>query len=436
MNKRLFLIGWTVALLTVSCSDDKEVPYPEIVSLEIPSSVCYGDAVAFTVKVADASALHNVTVSLINGNEVVSQATAECDADGVCTGRIYVPSVKNLGDTRLTAMALALDKESRHVEVLQEVSCSHRDYPYIDFVADDGETFRFSRLSANEYGYTGNLPGQLSGYFASPVPSDDSYARGERQLFWGSDGASDGTVSNINLIASDDAVVRNVTLSYNTLSYEAKVPMLPATFVLGSDRASVTKTLRQGQTIFFEGLDPSTWIDVDFFRKDGDHYVFRAEEGSYRVTREDEFGYIRVERMNGNDYAGFSEDGDQLAIWCIGNAEFGKPDKNNKVDWNTDRGLCMAKTGPHTYELTVKLYLGLSIKFFWQKGWGGEFGGTDYASVESAWFGVNGSGNFEQMVDGQIVATQYTNDDKYYRITIDASDGVHAVKLKCEEIDL
>ncbi|MDE5642904.1 MAG: DUF5125 domain-containing protein [Muribaculaceae bacterium] len=438
MKKQLLTLAAGMALIAAACSEETGLTKPAIVSLDFPASVCYGDSVDFAVKVADDTALQNVTVSVINGSDILSIAkVTESSGDGIYRGRIAVPAVKDLPDSRLTVMALALDNTSYHTETTCLTDCSHRSYPYITFMADEGgRQFRFDLDGENSYSYSGDLPGQLSGYFVSPEPSAESFASGERRLYWGAEGASASVPASFSLIASDDETVRNVTVSYNTLSYTAQVPVLPSTFRLENDRASVTKTIRKGQPVYFEGLPQDCWIDVDFFEKSGDHWLFRAEDGIYKVTREDEYGYIRVERMNGNEYAGFDENGNQLAIWCIGNAEYGKPDKNNRVDWNTDKGLCMAKTGDHTYELTVKLYYGLSIKFYWQKGWGGEFGGNDYARVDSDWFGVNDSGNFEQSVDGNIVATKYTDDDKYYRITLDVSNGVHAVVLTCTETDL
>lgn len=427
-----------VALLFVGCDSNEEVSAPTLVDIDFPATVHFGDSTSFAVKANSDAPLQNVTVAVLYGNTSVASSTVRtADADGVFRGVLAVPYIANVPDGDFQIMVLAMNNVSQHVETTTTVGASHVDYPYLTFVANNGESYRFDRIQAYEYGLTSDFPGQLTGYFKSPKPTDEQYAAGQRTVTWGQNGSSITTASvgNISLVNSDEEIVKNITLKFNTLTFAPDVPMLPSTFKLDRDSKAVTKNVTKGQAIYFEGLPANCMIDPDFLEADGDHYKFRAESGSYKITREDQYNYIRVERMNGTDYAKFEENGAQEAIWCIGNGEFGKPTKDNRVDWDTSKGLCMAKIDDHKYQLTVKLYLGLSIKFFWQKGWGGEFGGTDYAEVNSAWFGVNGSGNFEQMVDGQIVATQYTNDNKYYRITLDTSAGVHAVKLTCEEVD-
>lgn len=434
---RFLLIGLFPLFMT-SCENGEKRSVPEIQNAQINGSTEFGDSISFKVKVTDVNIIQNVTAAIYYDGLEASRTTLRNVTDGVYEGRLYVPVASNVADGDFSVVFLALNNLSGHSEVVKTVHCTHTDYPYITFVATDGGTYRFERSAKYEYVASGTFPGQVSGYFCSPVPTKSESASGKQQVFWGANGSNivAGSRSSISLVNSDEEELKNISLKFNTLTFVTEVPMLPSTFKLTSNGLSIKKELKKNQTIYFEGLPDGYWIDVDFFEKTKEGYLFKAESGQYKVTREDAYNYIRVERMNGNDYATYDGNTRNEAIWCIGNGNFGKPTKANVVNWDTSKGLCMAKVGDNLYQLTVKLYSGLGIKFFWQKGWGGEFKKANYTLIDSPFFGVKEAGDMEQTDGNKILATQYTNDDKYYRITLDVSSGLNAVKLHCIEIDL
>ncbi|MBQ8500869.1 MAG: DUF5125 domain-containing protein [Bacteroides sp.] len=437
----LILLG-LFSCFMMSCEDEEGKTVPQILETEIVQSAEFGDSISFKVKVVDSNQVQSVTASIYYEGTEGSRTTLREGADGIYEGRLYVPALSDVANGDYEVMFLALNNVSGHSEVTKTISCSHNEYDYVELVATDGQTYRFNRSASVraagllQYELTGTFPGQLSGYFRSPAPSATEYANGKRQLTWGAEGSKivAGSTSPITLISSDEEVVKNITLKFNQVSIKAEVPLLPSTFKLNSDGKAITKNLKRGQTIYFEGLPEDCWIDVDFFKKADDGYTFLSEDGSYKVTREDNHGYIRVERMSGSDYASYDGGSKNEAIWCIGGDRFGKPNKENTVGWDTNKGLCMSKIADDTYQLTIKLYYGLGFKFFWQKGWGGEFKRANYALVQSDFFGSKEAGDMEQMDGDTVLATKLTSDDKWYRITLDVSGGPNAVKLTCVEL--
>jgi hypothetical protein len=429
---RTHLLIGLLALSFIGCDSKEDVSAPEIQNVQLVSTANFGDSIEFKVQATSAAPLQSVTAALIYDGEVATSTTLRlANEDGIYAGKLAVPMKKNVVDGNYDVLVLAFNAVSQHSEQTFSLACSHPDYSYLTFVSTSGESYRFERTAKYEYEYTGDLPGILSGYFISPATN------GLPEVTWGQSGSSivAGSTSSINLVSSDEEQLRNVTLKFNMLSFATDVPLLPATFKFKNDGSSVTKTLKKGQSIYFEGTPDNCWIDVDFFTKaDDGGYIFNAEDGSYKLTREDSFGFVRVERMNGNDYATYSDNGAQDALWCIGGEGYGKPDTKFNIGWNTSYGLCMAKVDENIFQLTIKLKLGFSIKFFYQKGWGGEFGGSDYSVVDTPFFGKTSAGNMQQMDDNNYLATQYTNDDKFYRITIDVSGGKGNIKLTCVEL--
>jgi hypothetical protein len=88
----------------------------------------------------------------------------------------------------------------------------------------------------------------------------------------------------------------------------------------------------------------------------------------------------------------------------------------------------MAKIGDKKFQLTFKPYPvtfnedgtianKYDFKFFYQKGWGGEFGGADYVSTQTDMIYVTDSGNF------QAAADLILDPNKWYVITLDVSQG-------------
>lgn len=130
-------------------------------------------------------------------------------------------------------------------------------------------------------------------------------------------------------------------------------------------------------------------------------------------------------------YMTLGEDGSG-AVWMIGGACFGKPEMFT-AGWNTDLGLCLAEVSPKVFQITLVAGTQLAassidVKLFHQKGWGGEFGGGAYASVDSDLiYAGEGDGNIH-LNSGKTLEIGAP-----YRLTLDLTGGVSAAVLKFEK---
>lgn len=202
--------------------------------------------------------------------------------------------------------------------------------------------------------------------------------------------------------------------------------------LVGTDLYAATLNLTQGEQLTVTGIaDLADWkLDPDFFTEDG---KFVPVSGQYKITAQMDKQFFLVERLNGEGgYATLTDD-NSGAVWMIGSTCFGKP-AIFSAGWNTDLGLCMAEVQPHVFQLTLEAgtqlaLSGVDVKLFHQKGWGGEFGGSSYASVEGGIIKADeGSGNIalESGVALEMGAS--------YRFTLDLTAGRSAAVLKCEKV--
>jgi len=223
---------------------------------------------------------------------------------------------------------------------------------------------------------------------------------------------------------------------------EQAPPTFEATFdgtameMQGTDTYKVEKTFTQGQTINVTGISDLSnwWIDPDYFTLQGSQLTFLPIAGKYRVTANTTLKYFIVEAMDGDALATLQADGTG-AVWIIGDG-VGKPSVwDNHVSWDTGKALCMAPIGNSKYQLTVvagqTIYDDyINFKFFYQKGWGGEFENDVLSTTSDLVFvgagdDVNGRGKGNLgLLDGVTL-----EDGETYIFTLDLSLGNNNAKL-------
>ncbi|MBP9585281.1 MAG: DUF5125 domain-containing protein [Bacteroides sp.] len=187
------------------------------------------------------------------------------------------------------------------------------------------------------------------------------------------------------------------------------------------------------QVIRFSGIADlkDWWIDPDFFTATGDHFLFAAAPGKYKITANKALKYLVAEAMKGNEPATLQSDGTG-AVWIIGDG-IGKPSVElNQVSWNTDKALCMAPLGNGKYRITVVgdvsiKATAINFKFFHQKGWGGEFKKPGITSTHDVIVIPNDDGNLS-LATGKVLKK-----DKTYVLTLDLSAGNDKAVLSVEE---
>ena len=230
----------------------------------------------------------------------------------------------------------------------------------------------------------------------------------------------DKAVMTVEELGVEPEVVRNATFNGEEMNK------------VDDDNFKIEKEFKEGDILNFGGdIRVSDWnIDSDFFIADGDKLTFNGLDGKYRITANFTFKYFVVELMDGNNTAELKEDGSG-AIWIIGGG-IGKPSLGNEVGWNTDKALCMKPIGNGKHQITLLPGENINaesidFKFFHQKGWGKEFGGSNLTSTSEIIL-VKESGNLE------IAEGKKLDEDATYIITIDVSAGTENAILSVDSV--
>lgn len=198
--------------------------------------------------------------------------------------------------------------------------------------------------------------------------------------------------------------------------------------------------LTQGGTLEFNSVDglADYYFDPDFLSYDSDNDVitFLPVDGTYQVVLDKLGGTVSAQRFDGTSPATLSADG-HGAIYMMGWGA-GSPSLDSQFGWETSQAYGMAEISPKVYRFTAEAgpengsEIGqrlrsdyISVKFFHQKGWGGEFNpsngnGLSLAPGSEALLKANSDGNFE-LAAGVTLETGAT-----YVMTIDLSAGNEA----------
>lgn len=198
--------------------------------------------------------------------------------------------------------------------------------------------------------------------------------------------------------------------------------------------------LTQGGTLEFNSVDglADYYFDPDFLSYDSDNDVitFLPVDGTYQVVLDKLGGTVSAQRFDGTSPATLSADGHR-AIYMMGWGA-GSPSLDSQFGWETSQAYGMAEISPKVYRFTAVAgpengsEIGqrlrsdyISVKFFHQKGWGGEFNpsngnGLSLAPGSEALLKANSDGNFE-LAAGVTLETGAT-----YVMTIDLSAGNEA----------
>lgn len=221
------------------------------------------------------------------------------------------------------------------------------------------------------------------------------------------------------------------------LPFEEKQLLVNGKKMITGDNSIYTLTipLSQGSVVEFSALDGLSeyFMDPDYFNFDTDNesISFVPVDGDYKITVNKTEKTISAQRMNNNSPATLSGDG-HGTIYMMGWG-CGHPSLNNQFGWETSKAFGLAEIRPKVYRFTAIVgpeessYIGqrlrkdyIDIKFFWQKGWGGEFSGENQLSMKAGTenlLKVTNEGNIN-FADGVTLEEGAT-----YVITIDLTQG-------------
>ena len=460
MRKFYSVLCAAVVLVTaaVSCQPAAEPVKLDINQCNIASTAVFGEAVDFSIALPEGAEVSSVTAALIKGGKQIVEKTIRMDASSAHSssvgGVLDIPYTKNIEDGEYDVMFVATGNNER-AEKTVKINIAHPEFKSVTLMADSQ---KFGLAAAEGvWAYTGALPASLAGYFEAKTADGTVYTFGGNSV----DNVAYGNTTAIELYNYSDAIPQG-TISFDVVSFQVKYPLetkwvdVPET----TDPAypgTIDVDFKKGQLVAFTH-SAGLWIDVDFFQDNGDGtYTFRAEGGKYRLTNQADWGSLRVERISSStgDLGTFAwDDAGNItvneAIWCLGNYNFGKPDKRSVrdgrvfSDWETYDAYCMAKIDDYKYQITLRVYNLATFKFFCTKLNWGDIYGTNYNLSRSELSGlINvyssaliGNGNFQQgtgLTDPNAI--MYPEEGKVMRFTFDVSNPLGII-ITAEEAEM
>lgn len=400
---------------------------PEVTIQSCDELAYMGGSIAFAVDLKDAEfTLSTLKVELLFDESVVESKTIRTKEYGVYEDVISVPLYAKIPDGTATLRFSAQNTGLGITSVNKDVNIKRPNFDKL-YLTINGKEVVFPKVGNYKYEVTGSFPANASSVIRTPVVNE----RGEViTLGWS------GSAINVS-----DTPVPFKMGAAGVYTIEADLWELTAS-PLGKD----TIDLSEGKDTGVFNLVPDTpllfpniptigsWdLDYDFFNVTNDGVVtFKAIAGLYKLRVDFTKKWIEVEAMEDENNRATLGGTNAQAIWCIGGT-FGKPAIG--ASWNTtDGAYCLAQVAPgiHQFSLVygVQLGSGFSIKFFHQKGWGGEF--ASYAAVndETGLFNVTATGNIEA-AKGKLL-----EEGMGYRFTIDVTGGADAAILNIKAVKL
>jgi hypothetical protein len=438
MKKYIYLLAALVIAGACSKEDGHAPGNPVIEPKTEFSSARFGDSLSFTIGVNDEVPLSTLKAKLYFGDEVVAEATIRTKANGDYSGKLYVPYYANIPNGTAT---LEFELTNTHLNIVKktyDLPVTRPDYPYLILVTDNA-MYPMERTGLYTYEAAELFPStDLPAYIKTPALDDRS---NEITFGWEGGAITQGSTSPIPFVSP---TAGKFSVTFNTLTYEAapffeillngqKMDMLNKT----SYKADVNLT--PGQSLTVEGIEDIAdwWIDPDFFTKvSGNEFTFTPIAGKYRITANLTLKYFIVEALSGSEPATLQADGSG-AIWIIGDG-VGKPSVTaNQVGWNTDKALCMAPIGNKRYQVTFIAgetvdATSINFKFFYQKGWGGEYSNATLSTTSNIVFIGDGTatdylGNKRDA--GNLGLLQALDTGATYVFVIDVSAGIDSAVL-------
>ncbi|MCI1639817.1 MAG: DUF5121 domain-containing protein [Bacteroidales bacterium] len=433
MNRLITISALAAAVLSfAACQDDgMKVKFtdvgPEMNIVSCDQSAFMGDSVRFSVSLTDDFPLSTLKAKLMFDETDVSDVTIRTKENGTYEGAISVPLYADIPDGTATLVFTGQNTGLGKTEKSVDVNISRPNSDYLTLTVN-GTSYRMDKTADYQYAVTASFPAIAPGIITTSAIDDAGHVI---SLGWDGSAIKAGSPKDIPFNAVKAGTYK---ISVNLLTLVAE-PFGKITSSLNESSTTETINLLQGSEIDFSGISNiENWdLDYDFFTLNDDNTVtFKAVDGLYKLTADFSAKFIKVEAMSDSDTPASLQDNGTGAIWVIGSG-FGKPSIGPSWDTN-DGAYCLSQISSKVYQLTLTAgssitRTGYSIKFFYQKGWGGEF--DSYSSVNdlTGLFQVTSSGNVEQA--GEDVSLEV---GKSYQFTIDVTNGPSAATLKIEQV--
>ena len=431
--KKYIAILLAGALLAVSCRE-KEPEFNKsdkgpTQTVTCDASALMGATFHYSVDLNDPEGLSTLKVEILFDETVVASKTTRTKENGVYEGDVEIPFYKDVPDGVATARFTSQNIRFGVTTEDKDVSVSRPDFTHLTLKTADGTEYRMDKKEKYVYAVTKSFPAAVDAYIETAP-----FGKDNRTLSFGYD-ATGINLDGANPIPFSNGVAGEYEISFNTKSWEA-APFIKLE-VNGTEAVMADKdvyvaviNIAKGDAVEITGYEPGFddfTFDPDYISEDKH---FAAVDGLYRFSIRMADKWVLVERMaSQTDLATLGSDG-HGAVWIIGDKCFGKP-AIFPYGWNTDFAVCMAEVESQVFQATlVGGYQiktdNVNIKFFHQKGWGGEFKKENYASIESEYLAIPEDDGNIHLAEGVTLEL-----GGIYQLRLDLTGGLNAAKFTC-----
>lgn len=440
-NLKIIAASLSALMVFAACQKDKTFQVtdvgPEMTVVSAGTSGVYGGKIPFSVTLRDPLPLSTLKAQIFFDDEMVAEEVIRTKTNGTYDGAVTVPFFKDIPDGEATLRFVGQNTHFGTTTEERTIDVARPAPPYLTLQVGETE-YRMEPTGVPfEYSATDNFPQKPKAYIVTPELDDY-----QSVVTFGYENGG-VAVDGAGYIPYSNASAGEYTITFNIKSFEAS-PFIKLLFdgtemkMVDDDNYSIVTTLAKDQVYELTGIpDFGGWnVDMDFFERPDDsqpdQIKFLPMAGMYKVTANFKYSYLKVEAMkSATELATLNADGSG-AIWAIGGSDVGKPSLKNAPSWNPENGgLCLARVADKKYQLT--LIAGVSLKatsfdfkFFHQKTWGGEFGGSDITTTSNL-VKITSSGNVN-IADGVTLDL-----GGVYRFTVDISGGNTAAVLTVEK---
>jgi hypothetical protein len=377
MKKYIYLTFAVLAMLSACTEADdtivqvtKPAPVPDPrdnPSMDLKGAITnanFGDSLQFRIEVQNELQLTSLTAALFYDNNKVSETEIATEANGIYTGKIYVPFVQNTPDNltaslkfTLTSVGGAPFEESYNLRVTMY------DYPYLYLVTPAAEYKMTKTAMTGEYTCSSAFSNNAGQAYIKAVKYDERTGH-EVTFGWSEDetltqgatenipffsqNASSAIAVRFNLLTQDISPVGedNIFINGTKMDLEQEEGDDPNTLYF-----SLNMSLNKDQAFTVTGIKDWSgwWIDPDFFTwsaVDG-NFSWVAPTGKYYVEVNLELKYIYVEIQDEYGETALFDITTRTGVLWLGGA--GKPNRNY-----TDNLLCLVPVGNNLHQVTLK----------------------------------------------------------------------------------
>lgn len=367
MKKLLFLLFFLVYLF-YSCDNDNKTDVPAISSVDIAGVAYMADSVPFNVTVTADYPMNSIRIQFYSSGEMVSERIIPASSAGTYGGKLFVPFVKDVDDGTSEVRVIAKNKNFDYSAKSATLNISRPKFPYLTLKTAYGN-FRMEPVQGKSYEYAVAYAfpiQEFKGIIEAPA-----YGENGNSFYFGGTSVKANVLSTDSILfITDEPVGKNYIVSFDIRSYDIE-PFVKPSFngvvfpAFTGGLAIVEQNCTQNQSILIRGfLDiASWWIDPTFLDNNPDGtYKFRAMDGKYRITADQNLKFFRIEPMNGNGLADFNPETKTGGIWVNGGIgdmgnlpnPLGVPSyETNPCLWNPEKSFAMAPMGGGVYQVKL-----------------------------------------------------------------------------------